>query len=127
MPALFEGVGAGILGRRFTCLPVKYVGLALSDPTLTPPNNWTASCVITVHLVAELRCLGEFRTENHTKYLREGIEGVHRRNARRSNKALVENLVFAPDQVTHCLRQVTKTGTWQTMQWLTVNGTEMGT
>ena len=46
LPALFEGVGYGVTGRAITRLPVKQAGLALPDPTQTPPDNWQASCVI---------------------------------------------------------------------------------
>ena len=55
VPALFEGLGEGAPEREFACLPVKQAGLALLDPTLTAPENWTASCVIIGHLVAALR------------------------------------------------------------------------
>ena len=47
LPALFEGAGDGAPGREITRLPVKQAGMALPDPTLTAPENWQASCVIT--------------------------------------------------------------------------------
>ena len=47
LPELFEGVGDGAPGRAITRLPVKQAGMALPDPTLTAPENWQASCVIT--------------------------------------------------------------------------------
>ena len=53
--ALFEGMVEGTLDRAVTCLPVKQAGLDLPDPTMTAPENWMASCVITGHLVAALR------------------------------------------------------------------------
>ena len=62
LPALFRVMGEGAPGRGVTRLPVKQAGLALPDPTLTDPENWTASCVITGHLVAALRGQMEFRT-----------------------------------------------------------------
>ena len=52
---IFEGLGGGAPERRVTCLSVKQAGLALPYPTLTAPENWIASCVITGHLVAALR------------------------------------------------------------------------
>ena len=48
---LIEGVGEGAPGRDITHLPVKLAGMALPDLTLTAPENWQASCVITGHLV----------------------------------------------------------------------------
>ena len=52
--ALFEGLGEGAPERGVTRLPVKQAGLALPDPTLMAPENWTASYVITGHLVTAL-------------------------------------------------------------------------
>ena len=45
--ALFEGQGEGAPERGVTRLPAKQARLALPYPTLTSPENWTASCVIT--------------------------------------------------------------------------------
>ena len=55
LPDLFQGLGEGSPGRGVTRLPVKQAGLALPDPTKTAPENWTAYCVITGHLVVALR------------------------------------------------------------------------
>ena len=65
MPALFEGLREGVPERGVTRLPVKQVGLALPNPSQTAPENWTASCVVTVHLVAALRVQVEFRTADN--------------------------------------------------------------
>ena len=70
--SLFQGVVEGTLGWGFARLPVKQTGLALTDPTKTGPKNWTASCVITGNLVAALRFQEEFRTADHSAYMREG-------------------------------------------------------
>ena len=65
LPALFQVLGEGALGRGVTLLPVKHSGLALPDPTKTAPENWTVSCVVTGHLVAALRGQVELHTANH--------------------------------------------------------------
>ena len=39
LPAVFEGVGDGSLGREITHLPVKQAGMDLPDPTLMAPEN----------------------------------------------------------------------------------------
>ena len=70
--ALFEELRDGISERGVTRLPVKQAVLALPDPTQTAPENWTASCVITGHLVASLRGQVEFQTADHLACLREG-------------------------------------------------------
>ena len=55
IPVLFQGLGEGKPGRGVTCQPVKQSGLVLPDPKKTTPENWTVSCVITGHLVTEIR------------------------------------------------------------------------
>ena len=71
VPDLFEGLGDGVPERGVTRLTVKQAGLALPDSTQTAPENWTASYVITGHLVAALRGQVEFRAEDHSACLRE--------------------------------------------------------
>ena len=55
VPALYEGLMEGVPEREINRLTVKQAGLALPDPTQTAPENWSASCVITGHLVVALR------------------------------------------------------------------------
>ena len=55
LPDLFWGLTEGLPTRENTRLPVKQEGLAIPDPDLTAPENWTESCVITGHLIAALR------------------------------------------------------------------------
>ena len=66
LPALFRGLAEGLLTRENTRLPVKQARLAIPDPVLMSPENWTASCVITGHLVSAFRGQTTFRTSNHT-------------------------------------------------------------
>ena len=65
VPALFERLRKGVPEQGVTRLPVKHAGLALPDPSQTAPENWTASCVITGHLVAALRGQVEFWIADH--------------------------------------------------------------
>ena len=92
MPALFEGLSEVVPEQGVTCLPVKQAGLALTDPSQTAPENWTASCVITGHLVAVLRGQVEFRTADHSACIREGRTVVWRRGQRRAEEALTAAL-----------------------------------
>ena len=105
---------------------MKQAGLALPDPTLTSPENWTESCFITGHLVAAIRGQEEFRTADHAAFLMEGIEEVWKCYSGRSEEALAETLAGAPVQAARRLRWVTKTGAWLMVQPSTVNGTELG-
>ena len=50
------------MGRGFTLLTVKHVGLALPDLEKTAHKNPTESFVITGHLVEYLKGKEEFRT-----------------------------------------------------------------
>ena len=86
MPALFEGLREGVPERGVTRLPVKQAGLALPDPSQTAPENWTASCVITGHLVTAFRGQVKFRTADHSACLREGRTAVWRRGQRRAGR-----------------------------------------
>ena len=123
---LFEGLGEGALERGFTRLPVKQAVMALLYTTLTAPENWTASCVITGHLVAALRGQVEFQTADHLACLREGQTAVWKRSAQQEEEALVATIAGYPVQGARCLRRATKTGAWLTVQPSKVNETELG-
>ena len=98
VPALFQGLGEGAPERGVTRLPEKQAGLALPDPTLTPPENWTASCVITGHLVAALRGQVDLRTEDHSVCLWEGWTAVWRKSTQRAEETLAETIAAPPVQ-----------------------------
>ena len=83
VPALFECLREGAPERGVT-----KAGLALPDPKLTAPENWTASCVVTGHLVSALRGQFDFRTADHSACLREGRTAVWRRSTQRAEEAL---------------------------------------
>ena len=126
VPALFEGLDKGMPERGVTRLPVKHAGLALPDPYQTAPENWTASCVITGHLVVALRGQVEFRTADQSACLREGRTAVRRRGQRRAEEALTAALEGDPVLHARRLQRATKTGAWMTVQPSTVNGTDLG-
>ena len=69
IPEIFHIVGDRAPGRAIPRLPVKQAGLAQPDPTRTYPDNWQASCVITGHLVSELKGQVTFRTADHVSCL----------------------------------------------------------
>ena len=110
--ALFEGLREGVPERGVTRLPVKQVGLDLLGPSQMAPENWTASCVITGHLVAALRGQVEFRTADHLACLREGWTAVRRRGQQRAEEALMDALEGAPVLHARRLRRATNTGAW---------------
>ena len=126
MPALFEVLREGVPEQWVTGMPVKQAGLSLPYPSQTAPENWTASCVIIGHLVAALRGQVEFRTADHSAFLREGQTVFCRRGQKQAEEALTAALEGAPVLNTHLLLRATKNRAWLTVQPSTVNGTEQG-
>ena len=86
--------------RYLTHLPVKQAGMALPDLTLTAPENWQASCVITGHLVSALRGQVPFRTADHTTCLRDGRAAVRRQNEAKAMASLETTITSAQAVVT---------------------------
>ena len=123
---LFQGRGEGTPGRGVTQLPVKQAGMALPDPTKTAPENWTASCVITGHLVAAIRGQEEFWTVDHSACLRKGRIAVQNQNVPLEEEALEETLAVDLVQVACWLWRATKMGELLTVQLTMENGTELG-
>ena len=97
----------------------------LPEPTLTAFENWTASCVITGHIVAALRGEDNLRAADHTSFLREGTEDVWKRYLMWAEMALTETLAGAPVQVSHLLRRVTNMRAWPMVHLSTLNRTEL--
>ena len=73
-------------------------------------ENWTASCVIPLNLVASLRGQEEFKTAYHATIICKGQEEVRRRNVAQSKATLEEILTGDPALVARRLRRVTKKG-----------------
>ena len=96
VPDLFRGLLEGLPKRENTCLPVKQAYLVLPDPVQTAPKNWTASCVITGHLVAALRGQVVFWTTDHSACLWEVWMSVRHRGEKRAEEALTAALEGAP-------------------------------
>ena len=124
--ALFQGLREGVPDRGVTRLPVKQAVMALSDPSQTAPENCTASCVITGHLVAALKGHVEFWTADHSAWLREGRTAVRRHGQIQAEEALTSPLEGDPVLHTRCLQRAAKTGAWLTVLTSTVNVTELG-
>ena len=97
--ALFRGLTEGLPTRENTSLPVKQAGMAIPDPVKTAPENWTASYVITGHLVAALRGQAVFRTADHMSCLRGGWLAVRHRGEQRAEAALTAALEGASGSV----------------------------
>ena len=84
--------------------------MALPDPTLTAPENWQASCVITGHLLSALRGQVPFSTADHVACLRDERAAVRRQNVAKAMVSLETTIARAPAVVTRRLRRAMKTG-----------------
>ena len=123
LTALFQGLTERLPTRANTRLPVKQAGMAIPDPVQTAPENWTASCVITGHLVADLRGQVAFPTADHTACLRGGRLAVPRRGEQRAEAALTAAVEGGPVQQARHMQRTAKTGAWLTVLPSAVNGT----
>ena len=52
---MFWGEEEVIQGKDNTILLLKQADLALSDPTMSIMDHWTASCMVTGHLVSSIQ------------------------------------------------------------------------
>ena len=124
--ALFRGLTEGLPTRKNTRLPVKQAGLAIPDSVQTAPENWKASFVITVHLVAALRVQAVFWTPDHMAYLRGGRMAVRHWGEQWVEAALTAALEGDPVLQARRMQRAAKTRAWLTVLPSTVNGTELG-
>ena len=84
------------------------------------------SCVITGHLVAELRIQEEFWKADHNAYLQEGRAELRKRSVLQAEEALAETLSGYPVQDARRLWWAKNTGSWLMVQPSTVYGTKLG-
>ena len=88
LPSLFQGDTSQIPGRAITSLPVKQSRTSLPEPPRTARENWTASCVVTGHLVAALYGTDEFRSGNHALLMGEEREEIRHQYAEEAETSL---------------------------------------
>ena len=126
LPSLFQGYTAHIPGREITGLPVKQAGIYLPDPTRTVGAKWTASRVITGHLVAALCKTADFSLGNNSLLMGEGRDEIQRQHAEEAETVLGEAWAAALKPDARRLGQIQRTGAWLPVPPSTVNGTELG-
>ena len=85
---LFMGATYQIPRRAVTGMPVNKAGTSLPYPTEISRSNWTASCVITGHLVPALHGTADFRSLYHTLFMGEGRDKIFWRHAEVKDTAL---------------------------------------
>ena len=110
LPDLFQGATSQIPRRVITGLTVKQAGIALPDPTWTAGVNWTASCMITGHLVAALRGTVEFRSGDHALLIGEEREDICWQHTEDAENALGEAWVSVLKTDARQLGRIQRTG-----------------
>ena len=123
LPSLFKRASSQILRIAVTGLPVNQAGIALPDPTQTVKDNWTASCVITGHLVAALRGTAEFWLGYHDLLIGEVRDEIRQRHAEDTETALGEAQAVASTEDARRMGQIMRTGAWLSVLPSTINGT----
>ena len=78
---LFRETKPKIPGRVVTGILVRQAGIDILEPSQTDITNCMASCVITGHLVAALRCSVEYRSGDNNLLMGEGRNEIFRRQA----------------------------------------------
>jgi hypothetical protein len=106
-------------------LPVKWAGLAISDPTTSAQPNYEASILLCSHILTAFRGVDVFRLTGHLKVIRDVKAELKLRNAAKSESSL-NNLAskMSCDNRRTILRDK-ETGQWLTVLPSTVNGTEL--
>ena len=113
--ALFQEATYQIPGRATTGLPVKQAGSALPKPTQTSEANWTASCVITGHLIVALGRTAEFRSGDHAPLMGEGREDIQQRHIKAAETDLREARGAESKTDSQRMGRIQRTGAWLSM------------
>ena len=67
---------------------VNHAGLVILDPNLTPQGNWTASYVVTRHLITALRGHVKFLSGDHAQILTNSRAEIRRRKGQDAEESL---------------------------------------
>ena len=126
LSSLFQGATAQITGREITGLPFKWAGIALPNPTWTKGVNWTASCMITGHLVAALCRTADFRSGDHGVLMGERREEIWWGHVEETQTSLGEALTAALKIDVRRLGWIQRTGVLLSVLPSTVNWMKLG-
>jgi hypothetical protein len=77
--------------RKLYCLPVKWAGLAIPDPTVSADPNYDASVLLVSHILAAFRGVDTFRSADHTAVILE-VKAELKTNLQPSNKWVCDDL-----------------------------------
>ena len=68
----------------------------IHNPNMSAPVNWTASCVITGHLVTDIWVSMEFKTGYNALLMQEGCGEIMFRNVKNEHAVLVASISAPP-------------------------------
>ena len=100
--------------------------MAIPDLTQKAKFNWTASCVVTGHLVAALWVCVEFRSRDHAQLLTNGRKEIRRQKSQEVEEYLSANVGRLSQTEILCLRRGKKMGACFSVVLSAVNRTELG-
>ena len=126
LPDHLMGAMVKVPAQGDTHLTLKQVSLAIPNLTMYASSNWTASRVVTGHLVTDIRGRIEFNTGDNSLLLRQGCRYIRCYNVHTKQAILKETMSASPDLEACRLRQETKTGTCITVLPSIVYRTELG-
>jgi hypothetical protein len=111
--------------RGISCLPVKWAGLAIPDPTFQADANYDASMLSCGHIMAAFRGVEPFRSAEHKSVMAACKSETKLRNDAKyeTEMNLLTSKLSYSDRRTILRGQ--ETGKWLSLSPSTVNGTEL--
>jgi hypothetical protein len=111
--------------RDIACLPVKWAGLAIPNPTVAADANYKASTLLCSHILAAFRGVDTFRSAKHKLVISEVKTELKLRNEAKheDSMTLLASKLSYGDRRTILRGQ--ETGQWLSVLPSAVNGTEL--
>ena len=111
--------------RDLSCLPVKWAGMAIPDPTSSAESNYEASTLLCSHIVSAFKGNDKFHSANHTSMTKEVKAVLKLRNAAKFEARLDSLASELPCDSRRTILRGKSTGQWLSVPPSTVNGTEL--
>jgi hypothetical protein len=126
LPTLFEDDYDDDDPRRdISCLPVKWAGLAVPNPTLAADANYEVSTLLCSHILAAFRGVNTFRSAKHKSVISEVKTELKLCNEAKHESSIT--LLASKLSCGDCSRTILRgqeTGQWLSVLPSAVNGTE---
>jgi hypothetical protein len=120
LPLLFGGPTPD---RSLSCLPVKFGGLALPDPTVTATSNYKASTLVTASIISSLVDKATFSLPNHQKTVATARSHISSLCCSEHTASFDQIKEKAAPSEARRIERSTETGAWLTTSPLTSIGT----